>query len=408
MKRLLVALLVLSACHKSPVGPDTAKTIVLPPAGVGVMASENQFALDLFQAVNLRDTAVKNKMISPFSVYMALGMADNGAAGSTLDSINGTLRLGSLTLDDLNATATALIQQLPSEDREVTLSVANSEWYSQSMTPLTSFSTTVQKDYLAQVQALNFTDPSAVTTINQWVAAQTQNMIPKIITQIEPKETLFLINATYFKGSWTTSFDAADTRNEPFTRADGVQENVPTMAIDKPTNYPYMRNDSVTVVELPYGGGHYVMDILEPAPGMDIRALSASLTPGRLGAWFDQLKPLYCEVTLPRFQFDYSVDTMASELTGMGMGIAFSDTANFSNMYNVPTYISRVVHKTAIEVDETGTKAAAATGVGVVAATAPAIQLVQLNHAFLFTIRETTSGVVLFVGMLNDPLSAGD
>lgn len=406
MKRLLVAVLVLSACHKSPLGPDIAKSIVLPAAGAGVMASENQFALDLFQAVNLVDTAVKNKMISPFSVYMALGMADNGAAGSTLDSINGALRLGSLTLDDLNATATALIQQLPSEDREVTLSVANSEWYDQALAPLTSFSTAVQKDYQAKVQALNFSDPSAVTTINQWVAAQTQNMIPKIISQIDPEEKLFLVNAIFFKGTWTTSFDAADTRDEPFTRADGVQESVPTMAIDKPATYPYTRNDSVTVVELPYGGGHYVMDVLEPAPGMDIRALSASLTPGRLGAWVNQLKPLYCDVTLPRFQFDYSVDAMAPELAGMGMGIAFSDTANFSNMYNGPTYISRVVHKTAIEVDETGTKAAAATGIGV-AAGAPAIQLVQLNHAFLFTIRETTSGAVLFVGMLNDPLNAG-
>jgi serpin B len=408
MKRLLVALLVLSACHKSPLGPDIAKSIVLPANGVGVMTAENQFTLDLFHAVNAMDTTVKNKLISPFSVYMALGMADNGAAGSTLDSIDGTLRLGSLSLDDLNQTSTALIQQFPTEDREVTMSVANSEWYDKTMAPLTSFTTTVQKDYMAQVQALDFSDPSSVTTINQWVAGATQNMIPKIISEINAGETLFLINAIYFKGSWTTAFEASDTRNEYFTRADGVQEMVPTMTLATPVNYPYMHNDSVTVVELPYGGGNYVMDVLEPSTGMDIRTLAASLTPGRLGAWVNQLAPLCCDITLPRFKFGYNVDTMASALTAMGMGIAFTGAANFSKMYGVPAHIDRVVHDAAIDVDETGTKAAAATATGTTSTAVPAIMLVQLNHTFLFTIREKTSGAVLFIGMLNDPLATSN
>ncbi|TDW97221.1 serpin family protein [Dinghuibacter silviterrae] len=403
MKRLLLALLVLSACRKGTTPtPDITHDITLPASGTAVVAAENQFSLALFQAVNLQDTVLKNKIISPFSVYMALGMADNGAAGTTLDSINKALALGALSTGDLNGTASALIQQLPGADNHVTLSVANSEWYNQQNTPMASFSQLLQNDYNAKVAGLDFSNPSSVTTINQWVANQTQQMIPQILNSIEPTEIMFLVNAVYFKGEWTTSFDAGLTQPAPFTRGDGVVENVQTMRLQSPVPIQFLITDTVTMVELPYGGKQFVMDIMMPAG--DIRSFAAGLTPALLTGWISRMITSQANLTMPRFKFDYNV-SMQPALTSLGMGIAFGHAADFSNMYTIPVFLSRVIHQAAIEVDESGTKAAAATVVGIGTSVAVPTNNIKLNRAFLFTIREKTSGVVLFTGILNDPLS---
>jgi serine protease inhibitor len=405
----LLACLCHTSCRKTDraTGPDTARAVVLPPSGADVADAENQFTIDLFRAVNLQDTAVKNKMISPLSVYMALAMADNGAGGATRDSINGALRLGNLSLDDLNQTSKALLDQLTLVDPQVTLTAANSMWYNQTQPPLSAYDTTIEGSYLAKVQGLNFADPSSVADINQWVSTQTRQMIPKVITQILPAEKMFLINVLYFKGAWATGFDPALTKNAPFTMAGGVQENVPTMVNTLTGYFPLLQNDSVTLTELRFGAGDFVMDVLEPGPQMDIRRLASSLSSNLLERWYSQMEPVYATLHFPKFSFDYGLDNIAPSLTGMGMGIAFGQSADFSNMYSGQSSLSRVVHKTAIQVDETGTQAAAATAVGVATLDVPAMITLVIDHAFLFVIREKTSGTVLFIGMLNDPLSTG-
>lgn len=410
MKRIAFFLTIctLAACHKSLLnGPDNAKSIVLPASGADVMAAENQFTFDLFQAVNAQDTALKNKMISPYSVYMALGMTDNGAVGPTRDSIGAALRLGGLGVDDLNATARALIQQFPVEDGQVTMTTANSIWFDHSMTPAPAFLQTVQNDYMAAAQALNFSDPSSVTTINNWVSDETRQMIPQILKNIESDEALFLVNAIYFKGQWTNGFDAGKTRNGSFTNGNGTVESVPMMTFGTSASLKFVYNDTAMVLELPYGGRHFVMDIAMPVNGRDFRTFLNQVTRGRLGYWTSHLDSGNAVVTMPRFKFSYGVDNMQPELTKMGMGIAFGANANLTDLAPNAGAVSRVVHKTAIEVDETGSKAAAATAVGITMTSLPVTTPLNIDHAFLFTIRETTSGAVLFVGILNDPLDAG-
>jgi len=407
MKRIVFLFLICTACHKgAPNSPDNAKTVVLPASGAGVMAAENQFTFDVFQAVNAQDTALKNKMISPYSIYMALGMTDNGAAGSTRDSIGAALRLGGLGVDDLNATAKALIRQFPVEDAQVTMTTANSIWYAPVMTPLPAFLQTVQTSYSATAQSLNFADGSAVTTINDWVSNATHQMIPQVLKSIQSSEALFLINAIYFKGQWSSGFDPGLTKDGSFTTGNGVVESAPTMTYGKSVSVKYLYGDTALVVELPYGGKHFVMDIAMPV-GRDIRTFLREVTPAQIAWWTSHLDTGGVDVTLPRFKFDYGIDNMQPALTQMGMGIAFSDSANLSDLAPDAAAISRVIHKTAIEVDETGSKAAAVTVVGVTTTSAGGPPVLSINHAFLFTIRETTSGAILFVGILNDPLDTG-
>jgi serpin B len=416
MKRLLpvfpiVFLSGLCLCHTScrktslSSGPDSAKAIVLPAGGPGVMDAENQFAIDIFKAVLSQDTVSHNIMISPFSLFMALGMTDNGAAGATLDSINVALRLGVSSLNDLNGTATALISQMPNADPEVTMAIANSIWYNQGLTPLPAFQQTVQSSYNAKIEGLNFPDPSSLTTVNQWVATQTRQMIKNLLSSLTGP--IVLVNAIYFKGDWSYGFTPDSTRDFPFVPGNGITESAPLMYLDGKALIPYYSNDSLTIINLPYGGKGFSMLALMPGTQTNIRSLSAALNPGSLAAWESKMGSGNIPFRFPKFGFDYGILNMYAELKMMGMNLAFQPTADFTRMYSKSTSLSQVVHKTAIQVDETGATAAAATGITTISATLGPTPPVYFDHPFLFVIQEKTSGAILFIGVLNDPLDTG-
>ena len=406
---LIVVLLcsALWACRKSA-APDNAKPVTLPPSGQGVVAAENQFSVNLFQQLEGLDTSLHNKMISPLSIYMALGMANLGAAGTTRDSILEAMDLGSSSTDDLNNTASSLMTQLPQADPRVALYIANSVWSNKNLALLPSYLDAVQQYYGAKAQALDFSSPSAAQTINQWVNAETRQMIPSIISSTDPSELAILVNAVYFKGTWTYGFDPGATKDMPFTRGDGVEESVPTMSLPKAGGLPFY-GDTVTITGLPYGAGNFALYAIMPNAPLGIRDLLSMLTPARIAWWLQNLDTTFLQLYFPKFDFDYQADSIMNCLTNMGMGIAFSPAADFSNLSATPSMISKVIHKTAIQVDESGTKAAAATGVvsvGLAEGAPP--PSIYYNRPFVFLITERTSGTILFVGVLNDPLSSGN
>lgn len=406
---LIVVLLcgALFACRKSA-APDNAKPVALPATGQEVVAAENQFTVTLFQQLEGLDTSLHNKMVSPLSIYLALGMANLGAAGTTRDSLLATMDLGSSSTGDLNNTALALMTQLPGADPEVTLSIANSVWSNENLPLLPSYLQAVQQYYGAKAEALDFSSPSAAQTINQWVNAETRQMIPSIISATNPSELAILVNAVFFKGSWTYGFDPGATKDMPFTRGDGVVESVPMMSLPKAGAFPF-HGDTVTITELPYGAGNFAMYAIMPNGTLGIRGLLSMLTPARVAYWLQNMDTTNIQLYFPKFTFDYNADSIMSCLSKMGMGIAFSTAADFSNLSSTPSLISQVIHKTSIQVDESGAKAAAATGivsVGLVEGGSPTS--IYYNQPFVFLITEKTSGVILFAGVLNDPLSGGN
>lgn len=396
-----------TSCRKTSLssGPDSAKAIVLPAGGQGVMDAENQFATDIFHAVLSQDTVSHNIMISPFSLYMALGMTDNGAAGATLDSINVALRLGTSTLDDLNSTAAALILQMPNADPEVTMTIANAIWFNQGLFPLPAFQQTVQSSYNAKIEGLNFSDPSSLTTVNQWVATQTRQMIKDLLGSLSGQ--MVLVNAIYFKGDWSSGFTADSTRDFPFVPGNGAAECAPLMYLNAKARIPCYSNDSLTMIGLPYGGEHFSMFALMPGSQTNIRTLAAALNPGSLAAWEAKMGSGNFPLRFPKFDFSYTIQNMYPELRIMGMNLAFQPTADFTRMYSSSSAISQVVHKTVIQVDETGATAAAATGVVMIGAIAAPPPPLYFDHPFLFVIQEKTSRAILFIGVLNDPLGTG-
>ena len=407
---LMVIIFVVSSCTKTNPNPqERTQNIVLPANGAAVINANNQFAFDFFRATLTQDTENNNKLISPLSIYLALSMVYNGADNATKDSIANTLQMSGIDIASLNSVCLSLLSQFPQEDNKVQLSIANSIWYKQnSYQPFPSFLNTVQSNYDASVLTLNFDDPSAVNTINNWVAQKTNNKITTIIQSISPDDLMYLINAIYFNGAWKYSFKTSDTYNDIFNLQDGSTQSVPFMK--QQLTAKMFGDSSFTMIELPYGGGKsFSMYVLEPTDRKEtLSTFASSLNENILSNAISKMHSSTVQLEIPKWEYSYELEDMRPELSMLGMNIAFSGNADFSKIYDpsqVKVYISKAIHKAYIKVNEEGTEAAAATVIVI----RPTVSIpmpppiFKLDHPFVYSIVEKQTGTVLFLGMVNDP-----
>ena len=397
----------ITSCHKSVQSPDTSKTLDLPAGSPAVITAGNQFALNFFGSLLQQDTTSNNKLISPFSIYMALSMVYNGSAGTTRDSIAKTLALAGISTAELNAVNEALIKQLPSEDSKVSMSVANSLWYQQNgPQPVPGFLDTITGDYSGYIQSLNFSSPASLTTINSWVATKTDNKITELLSSLSPSNLMVLVNAIYFDGTWQYAFNPADTRNNTFYLSNGTTSSIPFM--NQQVTLRWHQDPAYTLLELPYGAGNsFDMYVVMPVnQQVSLGSFAASFSSTAWAAGLSQLDSQPMSLFIPKWQASYQIEALP-ELAALGMGIASSPDANFSATFSTPEEISQVIHETYIDVTETGTQAAAATAVVTIAldrgGSQPAIPVVTIDHPYLYFIVEKQTGAILFVGTMNNP-----
>jgi serpin B len=407
MRRRLFPLLLAplaAACGGTGFEPIDELPRALTTAESQLVDADNRFAFKLFREVNAEEDAAANVFISPLSVGMALGMAYNGAAGATRDAMQATLELGGLTLQDVNESYQSLIQLLRDLDPRVEFTLANSIWVRDGITPVPDFIALNQQYFDAQVAALDFDDPGAAGTINAWVNEATRGRITEIVSPpIDPASIMFLINAIYFKAAWTYQFDRGHTKPEPFLQPDGSEVTVQMMASDGEMPVRSHWEPDLFVLDLGYGGGAYSMTIVVPQDPAAIESLATSVTREQWNAWVAGLDSTESLVGLPRFTLEYDI-TLNDALKALGMDVAFDpNAADFTNLYAGPqrAYISRVKHKTFVDVNEEGTEAAAVTSVEVGVTSAP--QALVVNRPFLFAIRENLSGTILFMGKIIRP-----
>jgi len=331
-------------------------------------------------------------------------MTSNGANGTTLDAFKNTLNFAGLTQAQVNDYYNNLITNLPQLDPNTTLDIANSIWYKQGFNPEAQFLQTDSSNFHAQIQALDFSNPTAVNTINNWVSQNTKGYIPTILNSIPGNAVMYLVNAMYFKSSWEESFDATKTKPLPFYLDDNstIQASFMTGNID----FNYYTDLKANVYELPYSNSKYSMVIVTPANGNSLSQLAAGLDSAQWKTWTANLRQGKGTVTMPKFTFSYGAN-LNSALSDLGLGIAFSDNADFSLISPAKLKISQVIHKAFVDVDESGTTAAAATSVGVVTSIAGPAFNPTINHPFIFAIREMSSGLILFVGVVNNPTLKG-
>ncbi len=402
---LTLFLFVGASCQKSKL-PTEPEQIVVNNKTQQLIHNNNQFGLELFQTVLANEDSTKNVMISPLSATLALAMTYNGAAGNTKTAFENTFHLNGLTTTEINQSMLDLCDALVSVDKLVKMKIANSIWYRNTFQVEDDFINTNKKYYHAEVAALDFTNPNSKNTINNWVDNQTDHKIPSIVDNIKSTDIMFLINALYFKGDWKSEFKTANTENKPFHLSNGDVKQVPTMSQE--TEMGFYNSDLFTAVELPYGRGNFSMFLMLPNEGKTLAELENALTQENWQNWMENMGgPAKMTINLPKFKFEYA-RPMKNDLIKLGLGIAFTDSADFTKINSgVELSISRVKQKTYVEVNEEGTTAAAATFVAVGVTSAGPGEVISFDHPFLFAIKENTTGSILFIGRVMDPTQTG-
>ncbi len=407
LHRLLPVLLlcaVIFQCTYTPIDPDDKPPRALTQAELQTVSAFNTFGFELFRQVIQEDEGDTNVFVSPLSVSMALGMTMNGARGATEQAMKSTLEFGSMDIADINEAYQGLMELLPGLDPEVLFQVANSIWYRLGMNFRQEFLSTCKTYFDAEVAGLDFSSPGAAPAINTWVDEKTNGKIKEIVEDPIPFDiVVYLINAIYFKGTWTDQFDPELTRDDLFTLPGGDQVTCRMMVRPGPgetTVLDCFYNDEVRIVDLPYADGWYSMTVVLPEVGVDLDNLIAGLDGQKWNAWMEGIGTHQGILLMPRFETTYEIE-LKDALTALGMGLPFTFAADFSGMVNGGgLWIDEVKHKTFVRVDEAGTEAAAVTSVSGATSTG---FFVHLNRPFLFAIREKHSGTILFIGKITNP-----
>ena len=405
---LLCPLLLLVGCDE--LRPDVfekkAVEIEVGPVDARVVSANTEFGFNLFDEIRKTEQG-KNMFISPFSISVALAMTLNGAAGETEQAMTDTLQLQGLNSESINAGYAGLHQILLTSDPKVTLTIANSLWARQDVPFKQDFLQRNTEFFGAEISTLDFSDPSASKTINQWVDTQTHGKLKKIVSDaIDADTVLFLINAIYFKGTWQAKFDPAETRDGTFYLTTGAEKQTPMMS--RTGDYPYYANYDANfqALSLPYGSGRTSMYIFLPGRESDLDAFLEHLNAERWEQWMSEFYQEEVFLALPKFKLEYEKQ-LNDPLKALGMDVAFSPSrADFGRMAPLEAldgnlYIGEVLQKAVVEVNEEGTEAAAATKVEIKLESAPPVFIV--DRPFFFAIRDNQTKTVLFMGVLMEP-----
>lgn len=402
---LIIAFFVLIAFSCKLDSESQATTDLTPnEKSAKIIAADNQFGLEIFQKINNSLTEQKNTMISPMSISLALAMAYNGAAGDTKTQMESMLHKSGLTPEDINQNYKDLVSALASHDPKVELAISNAIFYRNTFSVKADFIATNQNYYEAEVAGLDFTKTTeTLNKVNGWVDAKTKGKIDKIINQVKPEDIMYILNAIYFNGEWKYRFDAGQTTSQPFSKEDNTSIQVPTMTIENSFNY--YNDTNFEMLEIPYGSGKFSMLILLPKSGKKADDVISSLAPANLNSWISKLTETKKTVYLPKFEFKFD-KSLISNLQDLGMVDAFNPLKSNSSGISdaAQLFISEVMHKSYIKVDEKGTEAAAVTGITIgVTSIGPDLAVFRVDHPFVFLIREKDTNSILFMGKVVDP-----
>jgi len=351
-------------------------------------------------------TAQPTLTLSPFSISDALAMTYAGARGQTASELAGALNI-TLPPAGLFPAWGALAGSLAHVNQPgAALSVANALYGQQGMAFQTAFLTLLARYYGAGVRTVDFEHAAAqaVSEINAWVSQQTNAKIPVLLSpgDVDARTRLVLVNAVYLNAKWAVPFTKENTAPAPF-HAPGGTVNVATM--NRIGRFGYRRHSGYAVLELPYRGGRLAFDVLLPDPGR-LPALLHALARGGLPAAVSGLQDQPVQVALPKLTLRTRFE-LAATLGALGMPVAFTDRADFSGIAGTPgdLRISNVIHEAYMRVDEAGTEAAAATAVGIATEAAPGPAPIQfrIDRPFVFVLRDTSTGAILFTGTVSQP-----
>jgi len=386
------------ACNKTE--PVVEQAEFLEPKSAEVIQQTAQFNWDIFNQVNAVAEKGENVVISPISITQALGMAINGATGNNLNEMLALFGLDSRV--GLNGAFQNIRAVLASADPKVAMQISNSAWYRQGFHIKQPFKDALHQYYQATASAIDFDNATeAKATMNAWVSDATKGKIPEIVSEINRDHVLFLINAVYFKGEWTSRFNRDLTTKRPFYLSNDIEVQVDMM--NQVGDFDFSSYNNFTATRLPYGNGVFSMTVILPPPGSTADDIVHALADGLWTNLANSRLVKKVNLFLPRFKTEVATDLIAP-LQALGMKSAFYDETGFHEIANDKIVISDVKHKTFIEVDEKGTEAAAATSIGFQVTSMPMVYDFVVNRPFVFVISESSTGAILFAGKIENPL----
>ncbi len=370
-----------------------------------LVRGNNAFAFDLYSVVSSRDGSL---FISPYSISSALAMTYAGARGNTAAQMADALHYD-LAPEQLHESFSELSKAFNAGEKGYRLSVANALWSQAGFSFLPEYVSMAENYYDAGLKEVDFVyhTEEARSAINRWVDDKTEGKIVDLIAPgvLNSLTRLVLTNAMYFKGQWEKRFSPEQTEEAPFCLSAGKQVIVPFMR--QVATFKYAETGSAQVLELPYSGNELAMTVLLPKPGSSLAELEAVIRTDGIQAILETLFPTRVDVSIPRFKFEAEL-SLSGYLKQLGMVDAFDDNiADFSGISDTFLYITHVLHKAFIEVNEEGTEAAAATAVvmGTKSIQLDLPEIFVADRPFIFLIRDLRTGTILFMGRMADPLS---
>ncbi len=366
------------------------------------VSQDNEFTIQLLRQTiaNSGEDEKGNFFLSPMSVSMAFGMVLNGANGETKEEILKAIHLQDLTQEELNAYYQLMMKKLPNLDNKTKFRLANALWFNKGFPVKKEFTTVNQKYFNAYVKSMDFSQPWAVDTINDWASRNTNKLIPKVLNKIGGNAVAFIMNALYFKGTWTTQFDKKETIEQDFTNEKGEIKKVNMMNVKD--TFAYAHDKYCQYLSMPYGNGNFEMVVVLPQGKNTISAVVNDFDMEKLDNTLAKMKKEEVTISFPRFRIKQRFQ-LKKTLQAMGMQKAFTPLADLTGISDVePLFIGFVQHDSCIEVTEEGTEAAAVTTIGIKTTSVEPYLSFVANRPFLLLIREKSTGAILFVGKISD------
>ena len=361
------------------------------------VANNNAFTFKFLKIVNDADNSGKSFVYSPLSITYVLSMVNSAAEGTTREELQNTLGFHDKEIKEVNGFCKSLIDGLPKVDTSVQIHIANALYVNKAYTLKKQFQQDMKGYYRANAESLDFSSPKTLNHINDWCKKKTNGLIPKILDEVNPEAVSYLLNAIYFKAAWTYPFKVCYTETETFTTENGP-EKLPMMY--QTEEFRYIKNNIFAAVDLPYGDGKWRMTVMLPSKGKNVSNVIDYLVQEGT-SFLSQMKRRDVSLKLPRFETESATEDLIGVLKKMGIVRAFDESqAEIRNMCNRDVYISRMLQKAHIKVDENGSEAAAVTSADIVCLSASMDEPVKFfaDHPFVYLIHEASSGVILFVG----------
>jgi len=401
-RRSILAAALVSGLITNLPAADTKKSAPSPAASANTIA---------FKFYSKEAAKPGNIFFSPYSINTAFAMAYEGARGKTAREIASVFSFPE-NAEELRLFQASLKKDLAAAAKGAEFKQANSFWAQQGYKFLPAYLKNLRSSYDAEARLVNFKEKAeeAREEINSWTAKQMMDRIKDLFPEgsLNPLSRLVLVNAVYFKATWQVPFSKEMTFEADFTKTGGEKVKVEMMSAPGTRQAGYYENGELQVLRLPYKGGGLSMLVLLPVKGKTLADTEKTLTESKLASLRKSLTEQKVKVFLPKFTFS-SGYTLNGALSNLGMPAAFTDAADFSGMDGTrKLFIQKAFHKAFVEVNEEGTEAAAATGVAMgLKSMAFDFAMFRADRPFMFLIEDSKTGLILFMGRMEEPEAGG-